>query len=352
MRKHYIDNLRSFIILLLIPYHAAMSWNTWGEPNYIFFEGNKALSSIVVLLHPYFMPVLFLIAGISTRFALQKKTQMQYILNRSKKLLLPFIFGILFLMPAMTYLAAIFNCGAAPQGLIRHYGMFFTKFTDLTGADGGFSLGQFWFIIYLFIISMLSVCIISVQKKLRLSLKPSLSPRSFYLLGLPLLFLPQLLSIAGKSFAEYTYLFLLGYYIFSDENAIDTIKTHTWLFLLVGQAAAILHTYVLLCSDTQYPLLSAIAEWFMLLGLLGFAKKYLNFSGKMSNYLSKRSFAFYIWHFIWLVLFQYLIFPICKNHIILLYCIPIILSYITTFLCCELSIKIPLLRFFTGTNRL
>lgn len=38
MRKHYIDNLRWITILLLIPYHAAMAWNVWGEPNYIFLR--------------------------------------------------------------------------------------------------------------------------------------------------------------------------------------------------------------------------------------------------------------------------------------------------------------------------
>ena len=31
-RKHYIDNLRWIMILMLIPYHAAMAWNTWGDP--------------------------------------------------------------------------------------------------------------------------------------------------------------------------------------------------------------------------------------------------------------------------------------------------------------------------------
>jgi len=59
MRKHYIDNLRWLMLLVLIPYHAAQAWNTWGEPNYIFFEGNQAIGSIIVFFSPYFMPLLF-----------------------------------------------------------------------------------------------------------------------------------------------------------------------------------------------------------------------------------------------------------------------------------------------------
>jgi glucan biosynthesis protein C len=346
MRKYYLDNLKSFIILLLLPYHAAMSWNTWGEPNYIFFEGNKLLSSIVVLINPYFMPLLFLIAGITTNLALQKRTTTQYILERCKRLLLPFILGTVFLMPAMTYLAAIFNYGYKAEGLIQHYLIFFTKFTDLTGADGGFSVGQFWFLIYLFIISLLSISIIQVQKKIMPRLKSHIPLPGICFLGLPLPFLHELLSISGKSLAAYTYLFLIGYYIFSDEHTVDKIKKYKWTFLFIGMSAAILNTYLFIWSDTPYPFLNGlakwIAEWFMLLALLGIGKEYLSSNGRIARYLSRRSFTFYTWHFIWLVLFQYLMSGIFRNHILLLYLLPLILSYLATFLCCEISIKIHL----------
>ena len=56
MRKHYIDNLRWITPLILIPYHVAMAWNSWNEPNYIYFEGDRGISSIIVFFSPYFMP--------------------------------------------------------------------------------------------------------------------------------------------------------------------------------------------------------------------------------------------------------------------------------------------------------
>lgn len=350
MRKHYIDNLRSIIILLLIPYHAAMAWNIWGEPNYIHFGGNRGICSIVVFLSPYIMPCLFLLAGIVTKFALQKKTISQYIAERCKKLLVPFVFGTLLLMPLMTYLAGKFNNGYS-GGFFRHYSTFFTRFTDLTGADGGFSVGQFWFIIYLFIISLIAVGIISVQKKIKPECKMSIPLTVLCLLGLPLPFLNGLLSVGGKSIVEYTYIFLIGYYVFSDDEAIEKAEKHRWLFLLVGGMSALFNVYLFVLSDVKYPLLNTVmkftAEWFMLLALLGIGKRYLNFGGKASAYLSQRSFAFYIWHFIWVVIFQYLLFRICKNTL-LLYVLPVILAYAATLLCCEISINIPLLRFLTG----
>ncbi len=129
MRRYYVDNIRWIIIFLLVPYHAAMAWNVGGEPNYIYFESNKIISSIVVFFSPYFMPFMFLIAGISTRFALNKRTVGQYVLERTKKLLIPFAFGTMLIMPLVTYIVSKFNYGY--QGdLFRHYAVFFTHFRN------------------------------------------------------------------------------------------------------------------------------------------------------------------------------------------------------------------------------
>lgn len=164
MRKYYIDNLRWITILMLIPYHAAMAWNVWGEPNYIYYKSSQVISSIVVFLSPYFMPLMFLIAGISARYALQKRTIGQYVLERARKLLVPFITGTILIMPLMTYIADRFNYGYQ-GGLLQHYTVFFTRFTDLTGSDSSFSVGQFWFLLYLFVMSLITAGIVSLQGK-------------------------------------------------------------------------------------------------------------------------------------------------------------------------------------------
>ena len=350
MRKHYIDNLRWITILLLIPYHAAMAWNVWGEPNYIFFESNRIISSIIVFLSPYFMPLLFVLAGVSTRFALQKRSPGSYAFERVKKLLIPFTFGTLIFMPIMTYIADKFNYGYN-ENLFKHYGIFFTRFTDLTGADGGFSLGQFWFLIYLFFISVTALGIIVLQKKF-FSVKKSAPLWLMCILGLPLPFLSELLSIGGKSLAEYLYLFLIGYYVFSDESAINKAEKYKWFFLLIGLAAAILSVYLFIWSDIQYPIFNTAAkflsEWFMIIALLGAGKGRMNFSGKVSGYMSQRSFAFYILHFIWVVLFQYLLSGVCVGNTILMYILPVILAYSATFLCCEICAEIPVIGFLMG----
>ena len=350
-RKHYIDNLRWIILLILIPYHAAMAWNVWGEPNYIYFEENRFISSIIVFFSPYFMPLLFVLAGVSTKYALQKRSNKEYLLERVKRLFIPFLFGTIVLMPIMAYLADRFNYSYS-GGFVEHYAIFFTKYTDLIGADGGFSLGQFWFLLYLLIISVIGVGVITLSKRIVLKSEITIPFWIVCLLGLPLPLLSELLSIGVKSLVEYMYLFMLGYYVFTDEKIIDKAEKNCWLLLGIGLVATILNTYLFIWTDKEFVLLNTVtkyvSEWIMIIALIGLAKKYLNFSGNVSSYMNKRSFLFYIYHFIWVVLFQYILYGVVGNHTFILFMGTVLLAYGATFICCEISIRIPFMCFLTG----
>ena len=351
-RKHYIDNLRWIILLILIPYHTSMAWNCWGEPNYINFKSNRLISSIVVFFSPYFMPVLFVLAGVSTKLAFKKRSCSEYIAERLKRLFIPMIFGTLTLMPVMSYIGDRFN-NNYKGGFFRHYRIFFTKFTDLTGADGGFSFGQFWFLLYLLIISVVCTAILTF---LKLNVKTIKAPSilTVILLGIPLPLLSEILSVGGKSFAEYAYLFMIGYFVFSNENMIDKLAKNVWIMLAVGVSAAFVNVYLFIWSESEYDYLNLtakyISEWFMISALFGLAKKYLNSGSKKSSHMSHISFEFYIWHFIWVVLFEYIIYSIANENSIIIFFGTILLSYIVTFVCCEISIRVPFLCFVTGVK--
>lgn len=354
MRKHYIDNLRWLTLLLLVPYHTAMAWNYWDEPNYIFFEGNRLISSIVVFFSPYFMPLLFVLAGISTRFALRKRTIGQYLAERVKKLLLPFLFGTLALMPIMTYIGDSFNYGYG-GGFFRHYAVFFTKFTDLTGADGGFSLGQFWFLLYLLVISAGGAAVISLLKRRKSAKAAKSMPLwAVILLGIPLPLLTDILSIGGKSLAEYMYLFLLGYFVFSDDDTVAKAERLSPVLLPLGLAASAANVYLFLWSGKDFGAVNDaakfISEWLMIIALIGIAKRCFNKSGKVSDYMKSRSFLLYIYHFVWVAAAQYLLHKAVGNNTAILFFGTVIIAYIMTFITCEISIRIPFLCTLTGVK--
>ena len=139
-RRYDIDNLRTFCILLLVPYHAAMAFNCWGEANYVWFNESRILSAFVTFVSPWYMAALFLAAGLSARFSLQKRGMTGYVKERVKKLLIPLIAGIFTVVAALTYYADRWHNGYAGN-FFSHYRIFVTRITDLTGYDGGFTPG-------------------------------------------------------------------------------------------------------------------------------------------------------------------------------------------------------------------
>lgn len=356
MRKNFIDNLRWMDVIWLIPYHAAQAFNTWGEGNYIFFGGNRVLSSFIVFFSPFFMPLLFLLAGISTRYALAKRSCFQYFAERVKRLLIPFLFGTLVFCPVLAYIGDKTNCGYAGS-FPEHYAVFFTKWTDLSGFDGGFSVGQFWFLYFLFVISLVSLGIIVLVRRIA---KKEAGDHDipFPLICLPVIVLPflyDLLSVGGKSFAEYLFIFLLGYYLMSDEKVMDKAEKYRYVTLAIALIAGIADVYMFLWSGKDFGVVNiaakAMEEWFMILALMGIGKRSLDFRGGFTDYMSQRSFPYFSLHFLWIVLFQYWFADLFEKNIFLLYIVPVILSYIVTFICAEICLRIPLLRFLMGAGK-
>ena len=358
MRKHYIDNLRWFIILLLIPFHAAQAFKTWDEPNYIVYEPNAVISSVIVFFAPFVMQVLFLFAGMSIRYALNTRTYGQFAVERVKRLLVPLVFGVLVLVPPMTYLADRYHNGY-DSSYFLHYKKFFTFITDMSGADGGFSFGQFWFLLYLFILSFVLLGVVVVQKKVRPH-RSDLPERTgcplliVVLMGLPLSIFSELLSVGGKSFVEFFYYLLLGYYVFTNEKLIERLQKFGYIFLAIGLIASILNVYLFLFSSTQYPVLNTIAvyvsEWFMVLAFVGVGKKLCNRQSRTTAYLRTISYPFFSFHFVFVILFQYVFSDVFTGNATLLYLVPVALSFAATFLCCHIVIQIPALRFLVGVK--
>ena len=354
MRKHYIDNIRCLIIFLLIPYHAAQAFNTWGELNYYLFYPDKAISSFIVFCSPFYMPVMFLLAGISTRYAVKKRTYGQFFIERVKRLIIPFVFGTLFFCPIMAYIGDKTNCGYN-GGFFAHYRIFFTKWTDLSGFDGGFGVGQFWFLYFLFVISIAGIGIIAISKLIFKKERAGNMPfwaLCLFVIPLPLLY--DLLVVGGKSFAEYLYVFLIGYYVLSNDVILEKTEKFRYVSLAVGLIAGIADVYMFIWSGRDFGVLNTIAkaftEWFMILALIGLGKRVMNRSGKVSEYLSHRSFLFFSIHFLWIVMFQYWFSGFVSGNTFAAYLVPIVCAYPATFACSEVAYRIPLLSFLMGAK--
>lgn len=297
------------------------------------------------------MPLMFVLAGISTSFALKKRLAKEYVKERISKLLIPFVFGILLLIPMQTYFAEKFH-NNYKGGYFKQYILFFTKKTDLTGYFGGFTPGQLWFIIYLFVISLIALPIMLKYNK---SHKIINGKNLSIPIILPMFLLPLIgtliLNFGGKSVGEYFALFMLGFFVLSVDDVIDRLEKNRFLLTISAVLLTTLKTvlYKVLNNDLYIyvDILQCLAMWICILAILALGKRYLNMRNIFTDYFNKASFPIYVFHQSWLVAIGFYVIDIIDN-ITAQFITIMVVSFILTVITYEIARRIPLTRFMFG----
>lgn len=352
-RQHYIDNLRFFCTAMLIPYHAAMAWNCWGEGNYILLGSSKIFGSFIVAVSPWYMALLFVLAGMSAKYSAQKRTPKQFVKERVSRLFVPFVTATVTVVPVLTFIADKTNCGYSGD-FINHYSVFFTKFTDITGYDGGFSIGHLWFIICLFIISLLSLIIIPLLEKCF----SECSFENISVFAVILLFMVSMLAtplkLAEKSILSYLLLYLLGYCVLSSDKIIEKLIKYRYIYLVVWMISTFFNVYLFLWSSVSIEALNTLFMYlsgcFGILVFLSFGKSMLNRTDKIMRRLTADSFLIYIFHFVYVVVFEYA-FSFVINNDSVIFILTVLCSFVLTLLTCEIVKVIPIIHSLFGMKR-
>jgi peptidoglycan/LPS O-acetylase OafA/YrhL len=299
---------------MLFPFHIFRIYS-FGEIFYIEGPDILGVSAFVHLASNWFMPLLFVIAGISSAYALRRRTPGIYAKDRVARLLIPFVSGLLLVVPAQTYFAERFHNGYA-GGYFHQYILFFTKETDLSGYTGGFTPAHLWFILYLFIISMIALPIVNAYTKSKKMLPVEKVPvwllPAFF--ALPLLMSP-ILDIGGSSLGEYFAWFMLGYFVLSNEPVLQKLSRRRFPLLIAAIAFSVIFIYIwsawtkgiVLLPPLLMDIYTGLYGWVFILALLGLGRRYLNFSNKASKYMAAASFPVYLFHQTWIVVVGYYI---------------------------------------------
>ena len=306
-RVNYIDNLRTVTVSLLIIYHAAMAYNSWGEANYIFFGRVNPIASTVVFMSPWFMSVMFLLAGVSASFSMKKRGCADFIKERFQRLGIPFLFGVAFINPILSYIADKSHNGY-DGSYFAHYSVYFTRFTDLTGYDGGFTLGHFWFIAVLIVISCIGCGVIKV-----IDYAVGNNRSAMFIINIILMLLAIAsfdITLWSKKIPTYLCVYLLGYCLFSKQDFIEKLVSFKWLFIVAFVLFSAMNV-VLFVYVEDYQLLNTICNYLSFAtgipALICFGKTCLDYADTVSRYCAKLSYVFYIVHFPIVVLCQYFI---------------------------------------------
>lgn len=151
-RRPDLDWLRVVAILLLHLFHTGMMFNTW-EWHLKNPEPLPALEPPMVLLHLVRMPLLMLVAGVGTAFALRRRSLGAFAKDRVKRLLLPLAFGMLVVVPPQIYVERRFQ-GAFDGSYLDFYP---SVFALVPYPEGSFSWHHLWFVAYLLLYCLLAL---------------------------------------------------------------------------------------------------------------------------------------------------------------------------------------------------
>lgn len=321
MRRHYIDNLRNLTILLLFPVHTLMIWNDFGLKFYIWQGASRFLSTLIVLINPWFMPLLFVLAGMSARYSLERRTNKEFVKQRVHKLLVPFLCGMVLLVPFQTLFARKFFDGYN-GGLLGNWKYFFTHVTDFSGYDGAFTPGQLWFILFLFIISIVSLAVFRlIPYEKALKWVDRLPVTGVLLLFIPIWLMYYLGNFGGFSLGKNFALFLAGYYVLSNDTVLGKVESNiTWLAVMWAISMAAL---VALYYQFAYygDLWVNFIGWISIVFLLAAGKKLLNKKTRFTEYFNRASYPIYILHQSVLVALAYYAVQMCDVAAVQVLCI-------------------------------
>lgn len=123
-RMYFFDNLKAFIILLMVVFHVAMGFTTWDLPWWWVNDVKKdSLFDLFILeTDVYIMPIMFLIAGYFAALVLVKKKARLFWRDKLQRIVLPWIGGVLFIAPFVGY-SVVFSKTDSPPA----YVYFWTK---------------------------------------------------------------------------------------------------------------------------------------------------------------------------------------------------------------------------------
>ena len=155
-RRYDIDALRSIAMFLLIFYHLGISFTSLARQT-LFIQNKRVVDGIwplLNLMNNWRIPLVFLIAGIALRLSFRKRTKIQIFKERSKILILPWVFGTLVFSSSSAYIVG------------RYYDYWFLdEFFDAVFFALEYEGLHLWFLINIFIYCLALIPILKFISK-------------------------------------------------------------------------------------------------------------------------------------------------------------------------------------------
>ena len=355
MRKYWIDNLRWVTVLLVLLYHVFYFYNNKGVFGGIggFGDGPQYQDVVMYILYPWFMPLLFLLAGISARYALEKKSAGEWFKARTRKLLVPGTIGLL----VFHWMVGYFNTVVAARegalegvkGVARYF---------MWAVSG---TGPLWFIQVLWLLCLVLLLVRALDKKDRFWTWCG-KANIIWIIMLGVLFwagehtlirnprpesLDGLLNLYKPLF--YLVPFLLGYFVFSHDEVQEKVK-NAWVPLMacavVAGAVLIITTFGQDNTSPKYlgTPLNCLYGWLMCLALMGWFQAKFDRTGVFAQYMTRTSFGIYVVHYLVIASLGYMMKTYTQLPPVAMYVILAVAVFVLSPLLYEGLHRIPFIR--------
>lgn len=331
-RRYDIDWLRVIAIALLLLYHVAIGFQKWGLM-IGFITNDTSIDGIwppMTMLNVWRIPLLFFVSGMGVYFAIQKRNWKQLLKERSIRIFIPYVFGILTIVPIHMY-------------LMQRYYNFEINYSP--------NPAHLWFLGNIFVYVILLLPIFNYIKKhsegkLVNWLKTVFS-NPLGLVLVTVIFVIEALLLKPSIYEMYAMTwhgFFLGFiafffgfcFVLSGSAFWNLILKWKWLFLVTAIA---FYVYRLLQPQMQVPTIQIVIEsnlW--IYSVFAFGYKYLNQSSRTLSYLSQAAYPVYIIHMVFLYLSSLIIFPLEIN-VYLKFTIVLIATFLGSMIFYEFVIR-------------
>lgn len=303
MRKHYLDNLRWITVVIVVIYHVFYMYNAEGVPG-----GLGKITDLSVqyydifqyLVYPWFMPVLFLVSGISARLSLDSHSDKEFIKARTLKLLVPSTIGLFVFQFIQGYVSMSLGDGIEGLSAAQVPKPIIYLIMVATGS------GVLWYMHLLWIYCVVLVLVRKIEKGrlLKAGAKTPLWLAAIFVF--PIWGAAQILNapiISVYRFAFYFVFFILGYFVFSNDEVIERIKKIAVPLMVAAVAICIIFSFTYFGDNyADKPInrgfLYSLDAYVGAVAMLSLMARFVDVSNAFTKWMTGHSFGLYVFHYL------------------------------------------------------
>lgn len=346
MRKHYVDNIRWITVLLVVLYHVIYMYNSVLTAGVVGpFHEVQYQDAVQYVLYPWFMVILFIVSGMSSRYYLEHHTIREFIASRTRKLLVPSTIGLFVFQWLLGYLNMSFSgafetFGSGVPNVVLYIIM----------AISG--IGVLWYIQMLWIFSMALALIRRFETGKLYRFCEKTNPLVLLVLGVAVWVSAQFLNtpvIAVYRFGIYGFCFLLGYFVFAHDTVVERLSRYWQILAVAAVVLACGYVYVYFGENyAEAPVVnspfSIAYGWVAILAIFAGMKRWGDRTNGFADWMAKKSFGLYVFHYLPLAAVAYWLNKCTEVSALPSYLLSTVAAFGGGFLLYEIVSRIPLLR--------